>query len=210
MRRGRHPTTRDPVDTEGQGGAPDTADRPDRCRSRIGTKEEREGDILGTHAVASRKVSCGPRDPEDAVIAAGGEPPRLDRFGEKLLRFRIDRAEALDLGDREVGVHAVTARGWTSAHPLTCRDDAVTHVGGSLPALVAEALEGDTRNVHPQVDAIEERTRELAAIALDLLRKARAFAIGIAPEAARARVQIRRGNEASNWSSRRRSPNSAD
>jgi len=143
------------------------------------------------------------------VIASGGEPPRLDRFGEKVLRFRIDRAEALDLGDREVRVHAATARGETYAHPLTCRDDAVTHVGGPLAALVAEALEGDARNVHPQVDAIEERTRELAAIALDLLRKTRAFAIGIAPEAARASVQIRRGNEASNWSSRRRSPNAA-
>ena len=113
------------------------------------------------------------------MIAAGGEPPRLHRFGEKALRFRIDRAEALDLGDREVRVHAATARGETSAHALTCRDDAVTHVGGPFPALVAEALEGDARDVHPQVDAIEQRTRKLAAIALDLLGKASAVAFRV-------------------------------
>jgi hypothetical protein len=40
-----------------------------------------------------------------------------------------------------------------------------------------------------QIDAIEERTGEASAIALDLLGKARALALGIAPETARATVQ---------------------
>jgi len=43
--------------------------------------------------------------------------------------------------------------------------------------------------VNAQVDAIEQRTGETPAIALDLVGKAGAFALGVAPEAAGARVQ---------------------
>src|ERR1700730_850929 len=47
--------------------------------------------------------------------------------------------------------------------------------------------------MNAEVDPIEHRSRELAAIALDLVGKAGAFALGVAPEAARAWVH--RSNE---------------
>jgi hypothetical protein len=64
--------------------------------------------------------------------------------------------------------------------------------------------------VHAQIDAVEQRAREPPAVALDLLRKAAALPLVVAPVAARTSVRIRRGNEASNSSWRRQFPNSAD
>ena len=174
--------------SEDLGAAADTADRPDRCRSRIGTKQQREGQIFGPHTLAFREIRCRTCDPQYTVVAARGEAPRSDRVGKEAFCLRVDGAEPFDLGDREVGVHSATGRGKTLAHPLARREDAVTHVRRRLAAFITQPLEGYARNVNAQVNAIEYRTGKPAAIALDLIRKAGALAFGVAPESAGARV----------------------
>src|SRR3989442_11908293 len=205
----RRPATAGPADSEYREAAPGSARRVGRSRSRIGAQEKREAHLLGSHAVAAREIGRRPSHAEHAGVAAGREPPRPDRLGEKAFGLRVGAAEALHLRHREIRVHPTTGRGETLTHSLSRREDSVADVGGALTAVVAQALEWNARDVNAQVDAIEERTGESPAIPLDLVREARALALGVAPEAAGASVQIRRGNEASNWSSRRRSPNSA-
>jgi hypothetical protein len=103
------------------------------------------------------------------VVAARGKAPRSHRFGEEAFGFRVDRAEALDLRDGEIGVHASAGRDETRAHSLPRGDDAVAHVRGGLATILAKTLEWDARNVNAKVDAIEHGARELASIALDLV-----------------------------------------
>src|SRR5207253_7547034 len=136
---------------------------------------------------------------ENAVISARGEPPRRDRLSKKAFGLGVDGAEALHLGHAEVGIHAPAGRREAHAHALASCEDAPAHIRGTFTAVVPQPLERNTRNVYPQVDTIEERTRKLAAIPLDLLRKTGALAVGIAPEPAGTSVQIRRGNERWRW-----------
>src|SRR5204863_3833529 len=89
--------------------------------------------------------------------------------------------------------HATARRGEPHAHAFARSEDALAHVRGGLAALVAQTLEGNARDMDAQVDAIEQWTRELSAVTLDLLRKAGAVAFGVAPETAG--TGIHRGHE---------------
>src|SRR5439155_8677761 len=131
-----------------------------------------------------------------AVVAARREPPGSDRFRQNAFGRRVNGAETLHLDDGELGIHAPAGRGEAYAHPLTRREHPFVHISGTLAPVVPQSLEGYTRDVHAQVDAIEQRPRELAAIPLDLLRKTRAFALGVAPKSARARIHRRDETEA--------------
>src|SRR5205814_1279866 len=96
-----------------------------------------------------------------------------------------------------------------SAGPIPITDPNAEAARAPRPRpVLPQSLGGRRRTGEAQVEAVEQWPRELAAIPLDLLRKTRAFALGVAPKSARASVQIRRGNEGSNWWLRRRSPNS--
>src|SRR5206468_4643082 len=68
------------------------------------------------------------------------------------------------------------------AHPFARREDPPANVGGAFASVLAQMLERDARNVHAQVDPVEERARESPSVALNLLGKARAVPLGITPE----------------------------
>ena len=116
-------------------------------------------------------------------------------LGSMVKRTVPDAQVTLHLDDGELGIHAPAGRGEAYAHPLARREHPFAHIRGTLAPVVPQSLEGHTRNVHAQVDAVEQWPRELAAIPLDLLRKTRAFALGVAPKSARARIHRRDENE---------------
>src|SRR5438445_7172064 len=187
------PPIRGRGDSEDREGPAGSADRPDRYRSRIGAEQQREPHVPGAHGVAAGEISRGARYAENAVVSARGEPPRRDRLSKKAFGLGVDGAEALHLGHGEVGVHAAPGRREANAHALAGREDALAHIRGAFTAVVPQPLERNTRNMDPQVDPIEERTRDPPAIPLDLIREARALALGIAPEAAG--TWVHRGDE---------------
>src|SRR5438477_6770089 len=180
---------KNPSDNEDPEGRPDSADRPDRYRSRIGAEQQREPDVLDAHGITGGKIRRGAGHAENAVIAARREPPRRDRLSKKAFGLGVDGAEALHLGHGEIGIHAAAGRREANAHPLAGREHALAHIRGTLATIVPQLLERDARNMHTQVDAIHQGPRELPAIPLDLVGKAGALAVGIAPEAAGAWVQ---------------------
>src|SRR2546425_866286 len=138
--------TAGPADSEYREAAPGSARRPDRSRSRIGAHEKREAHILGSYAVASREIGRRPGDSEDAVVAASREAPGPDRLGEKAFGLRVGAAEALHLRHREISIHPTTGRGETLTHSVSRGEDSVTHVSGTLAAVIPQALERDTRH----------------------------------------------------------------
>src|SRR5437667_2637779 len=82
----------------------------------------------------------------------------------------------------------------TRGHPLVELDRKSTRLNSSH-ITISYAVFCLKKKMHAQVDAVEQRPRELAAIPLDLLRKTRAFALGVAPKSARARIHRRDENE---------------
>lgn len=112
---------------------------------------------------------------------------------QPLLVLCAQCAMAAQAGEIEEGVGAALAR---------LLDPACTrHLGGDRCAVLAAGRRrversGFAGDGQVQVDAVEQRAREFAAVALDLVRRAAAAPTGIAEIAARAGIHCRHQLEA--------------
>ena len=59
------------------------------------------------------------------MVSPRGEPPSPHRLRKKAFGLRVNGAEALYLGDREIRVHAAAGRTKTHPHALARREDPV-------------------------------------------------------------------------------------
>lgn len=126
------------------------------------------------------EVGDGAGNLEDAVVGAGGEGEFFHGLLEKVAEGGIDRAVLADLGVGHAGVDG-RLRAF-EAGVLACVGclDAGAHRGGGLAwNLGAQFLEGQRRRLDMQVDAVQERTADPRAVALDLGGAAAAFVLRV-------------------------------
>lgn len=109
---------------------------------------------------------------------SGSLQPATVRFGERTVAVHAQQVE--------VGVGTALA----GQLPLPCGADPLADLAGGGFAAARLQAGAFAEHADVQVDALEQRSGELAAIALDLLRGAAAAAAGIAEVAAGAGVHL--------------------
>ena len=135
------------------------------------------------------EVGDGAGDLEDAVVGAGGQRELFHGLLEQVAHAGIERAVALDLRRGHTGVGREARAAETDELVLAGQFDALAHGGGRLAGLVGAQLgDGERRRLDMDVDAIEQRSADAGAVALDLGRRAPALVLRIAEVAARAFV----------------------
>ena len=150
-----------------------------------GAVGERLGDVLGPHGVGSRERGDRPRDPADAGVATSGEVEPVDGASEELVASR----------SRDGGLSASRSR---------APRDALAHGGRRLARRRRELDAAHARHREDEVEAVEERARELVPVAREPLR--RAAALGRRVAAAAAGTEVHRRRPAGTAPGRRRGP----
>lgn len=150
--------------------------------------------MLGLDVEAVVQVGDSPRDLADLVVGAGTEAELGHRLLEQHLGMRIEPAELLDLpvAHRGVGRDPAVTAGDVESFGLNCpgRADLLANlVGAQALSLAAQLDKADRRHIDMQIDSIQERSGDLAQIALDLVGRAAAAAVRTAEVAARARIR---------------------
>lgn len=151
----------------------------------------------GGDALLTGQVGDGARELEDAVVGPRREPQPLDRQLHEPLSFRVGLAVARDERDPHVSV-GVNAGDSGEARAL--------HSPGGFDSLAdlnrrfslrffCEFFPGKSRHLDVDVDAVEERTRDARAVALDQLGGAGARFRGVSQVAAGAGIHRRRQHE---------------
>jgi hypothetical protein len=153
-------------------------------------------DVLGEQFVRAFEVGDGATDFKYPVVGARGEA--LPRHGllQQLLARGVEAAVAADeaRGHLRVGEDAASTEAFVLARAR--RQHPRADVRGALAlgrAPVRKLLEAHGGYIDVDVDAVEQRPRDASDVALNLRGRAAAFAHGVVPEAAGARVH--RGGE---------------
>ena len=106
---------------------------------------ERLGDMLGQNLVGAGKRGDRPRDAGDLRAAASGKREALDRTCQQLVGCRCSPRPSL-----------------CKTH--SCSDDTGAHWIRALPRPGLQLECAGSRNGHDQIEAVEQRTRQLVAI----------------------------------------------
>ena len=139
-------------------------------------------DVFGVRKVCHRACHL-----QDAVVGTGGEVQFPDKATHAVLSGPVQPTEVGQVACTHVGI-AVDARKAREPRGLSfpCRDDPCADGGGGFPAWGVQKFgEGDGRKGELDVDAVEEGTRNLAAIGRDLALGAAADVRGVVRIAAR-------------------------
>jgi len=136
------------------------------------------GYVRGRDGRRGRKIGDGARDLEHAMIAARRQAETADRLFEQLRAPGIRRTVTVDFACAQAGVGLALAlllpfAGCTHARAYDCGRFAL------LPAREIVLRHG--RHFDLQVDAVEQRPGDFAAVARDLIRRAAAAAV-VMPE----------------------------
>lgn len=108
------------------------------------------------------------------------------RLLEQVAERGINRAMFPDLRMRHARVRAAPAAGKTTVLQFAGGLGADAHRRGSLAGfLVAQFAERKRRSFDVEIDAVEQRSADTRAVALNVGRRAAAFVLGIAEVAAR-------------------------
>ena len=144
------------------------------------------GDVVGGYCFTPGQVRNRPRDPEHAVVAAGGQAEAPHDQPEQVARVAWERAPAPDLAGAHAGVHAGVGPGEARL---------LARAGGHHPGadggrglagrVVREVLVGDRRKLEVQVDPVEQGPGEPAEVVVALPGRAPAGLDGSTPPAAR-------------------------
>ena len=149
-------------------------DRHVHPSSSVGERYESLGDVLGLDR--RTRGECGDRDgrPRDARASSGRQRQRVDGAVEQRLRLGAERGAS---SRRRTAAASTRERTTAELSPTP------------VPLPRARA-----RHLHDEVDAVEERARELLAVRGQALRRARALAAGSprAPQGQRFMVATRR------------------
>src|SRR5262249_54228677 len=108
---------------------------------------------------------CGPRAPPAAGVRPAGGGGAVG-------------------GGGEVGVCSPVARWRLCREPLPCRCDTAGHKGRAFARRSSEFLTADAGHREDEVEAVEQRARELVPVASETLRRAAALGGGIASRSA--------------------------
>lgn len=147
-------------------------------------------DVRRANLGAVSEIGDGAGDFEDAMPGAGREVELSGCLFEQLSADGIGRAARVDFGGAQAGIHLALARKLAGAGGF----DAIAHAGRTFTVGLADQGVGRQGwHLDEQVDTIEKRAGELAAIAGDLVRRAAAFSVRVAVMAAR--TGIHRGNQ---------------
>ena len=126
---------------------------------------ERLADVLGLDRVGLRERSDRRGDPRDTCASATGERQPLDRARQQLVGLVVSHRQAFPQAPRARRAHAPAP----APRPRRARRRARAPRGRGT--------------VSSEVEAVEERPRELLAVALDALRRARALRSAGSPRA---------------------------
>src|SRR5947207_929842 len=125
--------------------------------------------VLGGDGLGAGEVGDRPRDTDDAVVAACGEPQACHRGGEQSLRVGRDRTQPAQAPRGHLRVR--TRAGARAAPSLTLArarhpppDGRRVVAGGRAGVLLAL----QRRQLHVQVDAVEQRTRQPSQVSVAL------------------------------------------
>lgn len=147
-------------------------------------------------ALAAGQVGDGAGDFEDAGVAAGRETEAVGDHLEQLVSGLVHDAELADVAGLHLAV-GVQAVGFQSrALQLSSGLDPGADGGGGFAVdRVGEILVRHAGHLDMQVDAVEQRTGEAGAVALQHRRGAGAFAQAVAEETAVAGIHCRHQHE---------------
>jgi len=146
--------------------------------------------VFGRESRGAFQIGDSARDFQDAVVGARGETEALDRGLENFFTFGSNGAVFAD----ELGQHlriSVDVFLATIAFELDVAraQHAAAHAGGAFDFHVAaQFLVLHGRNLDVYVNAVQQRAGDFRDVALDLHRRAVAFALGISEESARTRI----------------------
>jgi len=174
--------------------------RPTRCQAILGARDsvhggenaiagavlDRLGEVGHVDGVMTGEVGDRASEAEHAVERASGESEAADRGAEQLLAGAVDAAMGAHVGGRHhgVGVDAVAIAESTQL-PCAGIGDAGADARGGIGGGGAEELAvGEGGHLDVEVDAVEQRTGDPAAIALNLTGVTDAAGVARAVEAA--------------------------
>lgn len=150
------------------------------------TIADRFGDLRRADCLCAVEVCDGAANFEYPIIGAGRQAQPRHRVLQHPLAFRINSTEAPDVSGRHlrVGENAFAAQSFAltlARRKYACADVRGTLSGGSA---AAQLFEADGGHVYVYVYAVEERAGDAPDVALDLQRRAAAFARRVVPEPA--------------------------
>jgi hypothetical protein len=148
--------------------------------------------VGGLDFFGAGEVGDGPADFEDPAVGAGAQAEFVDGGFEQSFGVFIHGAIALDISGAHlrVGVNGSFLKA-LELDVTRVIDALANRFRGFAGVATGEVLVANRRHFDLNVDAIEERSGDARAIALDLQRRADAFFLRIGKEAARARVHSR-------------------
>lgn len=129
-----------------------------------------------------REIGDGARHPQDALHGAGGEPKPIDGAFEQFLVRVAQAAQLQRVRLAELGIEPAAAGDLADAGLLHPR----AHLRAGLAGhrIRPQFAGWQPRYLHVQIDAIQQRTGNAAAIALDDIGRAAAAPAAIARPAA--------------------------
>ncbi len=123
------------------------------------------GDVRSQNIPTASKIGDGARHFEHAMVGARGEIQTGDSLPQQRLAFCIGRAVAIYFGDGELCVGFVLA----DQLPLPCRlGSGLYGRTGFAVGLLKQVFLGHGGDFDLDVDAVQQRAGDLAAIARDL------------------------------------------
>ena len=152
-------------------------------------------DVLGSDALAAGEVGDGAGNLEDAVVGAGAHVGAGHHVAQAIeaLRIRLGKPVQHRAGHLGVAVHALVG-GKTLGLHLAGGNHAGADGGAWLATLaVGDVVEVDRLHLNLQVDAVEQRSADLAHVLRALVVGAHTLLVWVAVVAAGARVH--RGHE---------------
>ena len=153
--------------------------------------------MAGADLLRAVEVGDGAGHAQDAVVAAGGEAHAVEGAAHQRLSFPAQAAEAAQL----LAVHAGVGHGAVVPEALSLDGaggvDALFDLRRALGrGLAAQLVILQRRDLHNQVDPVQQRAGDTAVVAAHLLRRAAAAARGVPVPAALAGVHRAHQHEA--------------
>src|SRR6267142_5680325 len=150
-------------------------------------------EVLCTFEVRNRAS-----DFQNAVVAAGGKAEFGDRVFQDLFALGSQHAELSNVARAHLRVRVDVFVEEAAELRIARGDDAVPYSFGRLRHTgTCEVFVRNSRHVDLNIDTVHERTGDLGHVALNLWRRAEAFAPEVIREAARAGIGGRDKNERS-------------
>jgi hypothetical protein len=136
--------------------------------------------------IALLQIGDGARHLENAVVGAGRQTQMVDRPLQEFFALLVDRTVAADVAGGHMGVAEQLGMAFEAGQlSLTGSVDPFAYRGGRLAGRLAhQVVEGDSGDLHVEIDPVEEGAGDTRPVALDRQRRAGAFVMGIAQIAA--------------------------